>query len=426
MPSYLLIPLMILCIITIIFVGWEVLERRISPEMSIGMRHFLLTLRAFIVTAVASLMIYIFMRCQNRRLSSTAEKLAQVLETHMNNPKLPCRFENPNLQHCRDVLNCGYEECPMFDKPGERCWQVMALSGAPRDNLSTRMEIEKCHECEVYRQSCPDKLTELGESFNNLMFLLREESRQVGQMRAQMVEREKMVSIGQLASGIAHEVGNPLSSISSIVQMVKRSGMNGKMTDQLALIETHIKRINGTVRQLVKLARPGGDRWEEIDVGRVLEETVLLISFDPRAHDVDIAFEHPEALPTIHGVPGQLEQVFINLSLNALDAMADGGTLTINARKTRSSIIVRIEDTGYGIPPETGRRIFDPFYTTKEPGKGTGLGLAVSYSIMQNFNGTIEYDSIPGEGTAFTIYLPIINKKPEESHDTGNSSISGR
>jgi signal transduction histidine kinase len=412
-PSQLFLLVIVLGLITVAFIGWEVIESHLFPTMSTGLHHFLLTIRALLTTLIGCFVVYYLMHRQQLRLSRTAERLANLLESYLADPNTSERFENPHLRHCKEVLDCKYTECPMYDSPGERCWQVMALSGTDQDHVSPGMEIQKCHECDVYRLSCPDEFTELGESFNNLMFLLQEEAKSLGHMRAQMVEREKMASIGQLASGLAHEIGNPLSSISSIVQVLRRSGVNGFMTEQLNLIQTHIQRITGTVHQLGRLSRPGVDRWDLIDVGKALEETVLLISFDRRAGNVEIVFEPPKSLPNTYGLTGQLEQVFINLSLNALDAMPEGGVLTIKAWNTRSNIVVEIQDTGCGMSPEMGRRIFEPFFTTKEPGTGTGLGLSVSYGIVQKLRGTIEYSSTLGKGTVFTIYLPIMEKKPD-------------
>jgi signal transduction histidine kinase len=112
-------------------------------------------------------------------------------------------------------------------------------------------------------------------------------------------------------------------------------------------------------------------------------------------------------------LPGQLQQVFINLSLNALDAMPDGGTLTIRADRKRKAILVSVRDTGEGIPPAVGRRIFEPFFTTKQPGQGTGLGLAVSYGVVQKHGGAIDFQSSVGGGTLFTVELPVLDRTPD-------------
>ncbi|UCG32013.1 MAG: hypothetical protein JSU68_10150 [Phycisphaerales bacterium] len=424
--ALLLVPLAALCAITILSVGWDLLSHTIFPNMPMGLRHGLLTTWACMVTSVASVGVYLLMIRPQRRLSATAEQLTQLLESYQRNPASTGRFENPHLKHCRDVLKCDQPECRMYNARGERCWQILALSRADEDHLTPRIEILQCLACEVYRQSCPDKLTELGESFNNLMFLLETKARQVGRMQNEMLEKEKMVAIGQIAAGIAHEVGNPLSSISSIVQMLKRKGSNGPMREQLNLIETHIQRISGTVRQLVHLARPRPARWERLDVGKTLEEAIDLISFDRRAKNVDIDVQLPKSLPPTYGLHSELQQVFINLALNALDAMPEGGKLAVRAKRREANILVSFRDTGCGISEEVGRRMFEPFFTTKEPGQGTGLGLAVSYGIIQKHGGTIDYNSAPEAGTTFTIRLPVRDSPPDIWHATGNNSTSRR
>jgi two-component system NtrC family sensor kinase len=128
------------------------------------------------------------------------------------------------------------------------------------------------------------------------------------------------------------------------------------------------------------------------------------------------------SLPATWAIPGQLEQVFINLSLNALDAMPEGGTLTVRSHQENGRIEVRIEDTGAGIPPEIGRRVFEPFFTTKEPGRGTGLGLSVSYGIVQKHRGTIDLESTVNRGTVFTVRLPVLETLPEPEHVASNRS----
>ncbi len=407
-----LIAFAVIVVFAVLFVGWEVAERHLFPEMSIGVRHALLTMRAGVATAAASVLVYMLMRNHQRRLASTAERITDLLESYTAKRSLSQRFENSSLLHCREVLSCDRHDCVMYHANDRRCWQEVALRQRHSDYDIPDVSIQQCHECEVYRIACPDKLTELGESFNNLMFLLEVEARQVGSMRAQMVEKEKMVAIGQMASGIAHEVCNPLSSISSIVQMLKRTGSIDPGSEELELIETHIRRITSTVRQMVSLARPSELRWQKADVGDNLEEAIRLIKFDRRAKNVDVVFTRPDSLPLTYVLSGQLEQVFINLSLNALDAMPEGGKLTIDAKKDHGCIVVEIEDTGCGIESGVGRRVFEPFFTTKEPGRGTGLGLAVSYSIVRKHGGSLDFESTPHKGTVFRVELPILKEIP--------------
>jgi signal transduction histidine kinase len=183
--------------------------------------------------------------------------------------------------------------------------------------------------------------------------------------------------------------------------------------EQLNLIQKHIQRISETVRQLGSLARPVADRWELVDLSSTLEEAVALVSFDRRARNVRIEFQKPPSLPKTYAIRAQVQQVFINLLLNALDAMPDGGVLRISIDAHASRLIFHFDDTGSGIPESIGRRVFEPFFTTKEQGRGTGLGLSVSYSIVQKHNGEIEFVSQEGKGTRFSVEIPIVSQAPE-------------
>ena len=325
-----MIPFAVLCVLATLFVVWEVGLRRLVPERSIGWHHALLTAWAGVVTGVASGGVYFLMRRQQQHLTSTADQLGRLLESYQADSESPARFKNPHLVHCRDIVNCDQTQCPVYETPGRRCWQEVGLRQAGGNGRAAGTAIQQCHECEVYRRSCPDKLTELGEAFNNLMFLLEVEGERMNRMRDQMAEKEKMVATGQLAAGIAHEVCNPLSSISSIVQLAKRTRPGTEVSEQLNLIEKHIQRISTTVRQLVTLAKPGAEQWQSIDIWETVSSAIELIRFDQRARDVRIVCRPPSSLPETYALPDQLQQVFINLGLNALDAMPCGGKLVVD------------------------------------------------------------------------------------------------
>ncbi len=411
--SPLFIPLAVLLAFAVLFVVSEVAERHLLGTLTIGMHHFWLTLRAAVATGIASVIVYLLMRRQHRQVAQTAERIAGLLEAFRTNSAAGERFHNPHLTRCWDVLSCRRTECPAYHVQGVRCWQVVALRGAWRGPDAPPPSVHQCHSCRVYQRACPDALTKLGEGFNNMMFLLEEETEQVDQMRTQMVEKEKMVAVGQMASGIAHEIGNPLSSISSIVQLLKRRGSKQVPEDQLDLIQTHIHRISETVRQLGSLARPAPEHWESASIQEIIEDAVQLISFDRRAHGVEIETDIKEPLPNTFVIRGRLHQVLINLLLNALDAMPDGGTLRVSAAQTDGTITIAVHDSGSGIPEDAGRRIFEPFYTTKDPGRGTGLGLSVSYTIVREHGGRIDFVSTPQKGTTFTVEIPVREWAPE-------------
>ena len=163
-----------------------------------------------------------------------------------------------------------------------------------------------------------------------------------------------------------------------------------------------------------------------VDVPQAFEEVVRLISFDRRARNVDIRFSHTGAVPPTYAVRGQLQQVFINVSLNALDAMPEGGRLTVITEQVNGHICIRVRDTGEGIPEEAAAHIFEPFFTTKPPGQGTGLGLLVSRSIVEKHGGDLKFATTPGGGTEFVVQIPIRSEEPEDQDVWSNRTAGGR
>jgi signal transduction histidine kinase len=224
-------------------------------------------------------------------------------------------------------------------------------------------------------------------------------------MEEQMTNSEKLASIGRLAAGIAHEIGNPLTSVFSFVQILKEIEQDEFKKESLQTIHFHINRISEILKQLSGFTKMPMGEARECQLNDTIETSVTLIQYDKRAKDITIKKELSPSLPMITIDCNQLSQVFVNLILNAIDAMHDGGTLTVRSFLRGDDIVMQFQDTGIGIPPGNLIKIFDPFYTTKE--KGTGLGLAVSYNIVKKLNGTLTVESEVGKGTVFTITLPV-------------------
>ena len=227
------------------------------------------------------------------------------------------------------------------------------------------------------------------------------------QLEQQLLEREKLSSIGLLAAGVAHEVNTPLAGISSYAQMLLQQTHEGDPKRGL-LEKIHVQtvRASGIVNNLLNFSRTGDAEFRELDINRVLDDTLQLLEPQLRNAAFEITRNYAEHLQPAYGSASKLQQVFMNLILNARDAMPNGGRLTIHTRAVDSSLVVDFRDTGVGIAPENIARIYDPFFTTKDVGEGTGLGLALSYGIIQEHNGRIFVESRPGEGTHFTIKLP--------------------
>ena len=228
-------------------------------------------------------------------------------------------------------------------------------------------------------------------------------------LEEQLQQREKLSSIGLLAAGVAHEVNTPLTGVSSYTQMLL--GMLNENDPKHALLQkvrTQAERATNIVNNLLNFSRTGSaTEFGEVDVARVLDDTLQLLEPQLRRSQIEIVRSYSKDAPEVYGNAGKLQQVFTNLLLNARDAIPDGGRIVVSTSTADDgSLIAEISDTGIGIAAENVAKIYDPFYTTKGVGQGTGLGLAVTYGIVQEHTGRISVESTPGEGTTFRITLP--------------------
>ncbi len=226
-------------------------------------------------------------------------------------------------------------------------------------------------------------------------------------------QSEKLSSIGLLAAGVAHEVNTPLTGVSSYTQMLL--GMIPETDPKHALLQKmqrQTDRASNIVGNLLNFSRTGNsEEFVEIDINKLLNDTLQLLEPQLRKSNIEVIKDYAAPPPRISGSGGKLQQVFTNLILNARDAMVRGGTITLKTMlDSENGAVIEVIDTGEGIPPENLKKVFDPFFTTKEVGSGTGLGLAVSYGIIQEHAGTIEVQSLLLEGTTFRLVFPTAQK----------------
>jgi|Deesub1362A_J573_1020465.scaffolds.fasta_scaffold00183_12 signal transduction histidine kinase len=226
---------------------------------------------------------------------------------------------------------------------------------------------------------------------------------EIKRFEEQMAHSEKLASLGRLTAGIAHEIGNPLTSVFSFLQILRERETDDFKKESLDTILFHINRIAEIVRQLSGMSKLPPTEFKEAQINDLIESSLLLMQYDKRAKAISVKKEL-SPLPPVVTDANQLTQVFVNLILNAVDAMPEGGTLTIRTRETEENIVVDFEDTGMGIPRENLKKVFDPFFTTKD--KGTGLGLSVSYNILKRLGGDISVESEENKGTTFTVTIP--------------------
>ena len=234
--------------------------------------------------------------------------------------------------------------------------------------------------------------------------------------RIEMAQREKMVAIGQMATGIAHEIGNPLASISSVAQYLARKITVDEQKEQLLIIQYHVDRISTILRRMLGLSRPATGEYKWTDINELIDNTLSLINFDKRAQSVTIENTPADDLPMLWLNPQNIEQVFINIFINALDAMnakeqEQEHKLKIVTESKDDLVEIRISDTGIGMKSEVCKRAFESFFTTKEIGKGTGLGLFISYNLVTEVDGAILLESELGKGTTVIIRIPLRPKK---------------
>lgn len=223
----------------------------------------------------------------------------------------------------------------------------------------------------------------------------------------QLLQAEKMASLGKLAAGVAHQLNNPLGGITLFAKLVlEEYELPDDAKDDINRIIRDAQRCSDTVKELLEFARQTNREMKPLDINKSISRTLFLLESQTLFHNIEIQCDYDETLPEIHADGQQLNHVFMNIILNAADAMAGNGTLYVRTQsKDDERILIEIEDTGPGMPEEVRKHIFEPFYTTKDEGKGTGLGLSMVYGIIENHGGTISVESEPGNGTVFKIEL---------------------
>ena len=226
--------------------------------------------------------------------------------------------------------------------------------------------------------------------------------------QAQLIQSEKLASVGQLTAGIVHDVKNPLAVIKGLAEELSEDfSIDPSMKDQLSTIRESATKASTIVTDLLKFARQSTPDLERRDMRETIEASVRLTEYLARKGNVELKVDMPSSPVLVWYDAQQIEQVLINLVGNAIQAMKNGGTVRINLSQAKNSIALSVQDNGVGIPEKNLQRIFDPFFTTKPEGEGTGLGLSVSFGIITRHRGQISVDSKPGLGTTFTILLPI-------------------
>jgi two-component system NtrC family sensor kinase len=320
-------------------------------------------------------------------------------------------------KHCYEVSHHLKAPCTIPDHP---C-PLKDAAATGKAASATHVHFDKDSREHYIHVVCHPLFDEAGR-VNRVIDLSRDITQEIT-TRTRMLHDDKMTSLGKLSASVVHEINNPLTGILNFTMLAKRvlkkgaidAEESGNISSYLDMIYSETSRVSKTVANLLAFSRKTKPEFTPINVNAVLAETLSLSEYQMRLQGVTVKRSLSSELLPVLADPGQLKQAFLNLLLNAQDAMPQGGTLTLETKNFRSSgVVVQISDTGVGIPKECFSKIFEPFYTTKKAGSGVGLGLSVVYGIIRDHKGIIKVNSIVGQGTTFTIRLPAY-KPGEES-----------
>jgi len=256
------------------------------------------------------------------------------------------------------------------------------------------------------------KIVSLNETLNRVIERLEKTQKQ-------LIQVEKMNALGQLAASIAHEINNPLAGVLVYIQLLQKQMKKGSLNPEktleiLSRMELALTHSTKLVRDLLDFARQTAPDLRPVAVSKIVDQALSLVGHQAQLTKVKIIRDESPSLPPVIGDLSQLQQVFINLIVNAIQAMPDGGELKISGSTVEKNlVIVSFQDAGYGIPPENMDKLFTPFFSTKDAVKGVGLGLAVSYGIVERHGGRIEVQSQVGKGSTFSVYLPAYLEEPQ-------------
>jgi len=349
---------------------------------------------------------------QNEELALATDKISNLITAAERQRSFSVRYENHKLVKCWEVKGCASVDCPSYKSRNLRCWQVAGTHCGGEVQGVFAQKFGKCEKCNVYKMARSDRLTGLGEDFNNMMAILEQKVEEQQQLQEQLVHSTKLAAIGELAANIAHEINNPLTGVLGYAALLLRElDESDPKARNLKVIENETIRARDIVRNLLDFARQDGLKKRKASIKEVMDDTLPLLRKQADLINVEVKTVYEEDVPQVYVDVNQMKQVFINILNNALHAMPDGGILKIAIRAAKPDgkrpwVEVAFTDTGIGIAPMKLGQVFNPFFTSKDVGEGTGLGLSVSQRIIEEHGGSIGVQSAVGVGSTFTVKLP--------------------
>jgi signal transduction histidine kinase len=266
-------------------------------------------------------------------------------------------------------------------------------------------KIGDCRKCVVYRESCGDEIGELVEVFNQMLKDLRHNLSELEKANTEKSRMERLSALGEMASTVAHETKNPLNSIRLATSYLKKNFQGEILTEFLEIIEQEVSRLNELTTGFLGYSKPAPVKLKPCDLNAVVRSTVDLVRQDATDRNIELVVLTDDHAPPAGCDISQIKQALLNLLVNAMDATAEGGTITVTTEPADHRMRISVRDTGAGIPQGEIEKIFKPFYTTKT--RGAGLGLAIVERIVKEHGGEIRIESAVGKGTTFTLELPV-------------------
>lgn len=385
-----------------------------------------------------------------KKLQSALDGISSLIQEASHGRGFEVRSADHMLGNCYELLSCNKTDCSCYGRKGIKCWEEKGTLCSEDDPEDIAGQHESCEKCLVFNETVADPVFQLGEHFNNMMQILENTNKELERAyeelkstQSKILQQEKMASIGQLAAGVAHEINNPIGFITSnlgtldkyvekltvfilaqseiiaaigsaskseeLKQLREKLKLDYVMEDVNALIRESLDgagRVKTIVQNLKSFSRVDEKMYAHADINECIESTLNIV-WNELKYKTTVQKEYGE-IPLTKCYPQQLNQVFMNLLVNAVQAIEKQGEIGITTWNGAGAVHISISDTGSGIPGDKLNRIFEPFFTTKEIGTGTGLGLSITYDIVKKHNGDITVDSEVGKGTTFTIKIPVV------------------
>lgn len=371
-----------------------------------GIQLVVLVLTAYFITEIMERL-----RREEKRSQEEEQRLQGVLEATgagliiLNKEFWPVWFNNPILKwigiDAQDRILSVRDWIQNIQPELESVWHNKNIQVVERE------QVEIAGQKRVVQITIAPLINEGGETFQ--VVALTQDITEIKIMEAEMIQAAKMASLGTMATGVAHEVGNPLASISARLQRMQENDTKDFLHESIPLLQKEILRIERIVHGISQFSQPSRDRWEKYSVNRIIRETVEIIKYHNLAKKFRVDVDLDDSLPDILMVRDQLKQAVLNLLLNALESETDQNTVKILSNLDNGRIVISIQDFGKGLTQDVQEKVFEPFFTTKA--RGSGLGLFIVNQIVQTHDGQIDVKSDPGKGTIFSIFLPIDTKR---------------